>query len=57
MSAEDRHIARLRVRVVERDVLLYGEMQRLLLLISCGAGILPDVLARHIVLDNPKHGG
>lgn len=45
MSSDDGHIARLRILVVEGDVLLHGQVERLLLRGGCRLRVLPDILA------------
>jgi hypothetical protein len=54
MRSEDGHIAGLRIRVVEWDVLFHSEVQRLFLLVGCGGRILAKVLARHDMLDDSE---
>lgn len=53
MSAQDRHIARLRIGVVEGDILFHGQVQGFLA-VGRGAGILADMLAGYHMFDDAK---
>lgn len=54
MRSDDRHVARLRIRIVQRNILLDGEMQHLFLRGAGCARILSDVLAGRGVLDDAE---
>lgn len=54
MSSDDGHIARFGIQVVEGDVLLHGQVERLLLRGGCRLRILPDILARGHMFHDAK---
>lgn len=54
MRREDSHVARLRVWIIEWNILLHRQMQGLFLVIGRGSWIFPDVLSGHGVLNDAK---
>lgn len=54
MGPENGHIPGLRVRVIDGDILLYRQQESGFLLICCGTGVFPDMLAWSNMLNNPK---
>ena len=45
MRRNDRDISRLRLRIVERDILLHGQVEILFLVVGCRGWVFADILA------------
>lgn len=57
MSSNNSYISALRIRVIEWNVLLHGQVQHIFLFIRRGLRILSDVLAGNHMLDDTKRTG
>lgn len=54
MRPNDSNISRLGIRIVQRNILLYGQIQRLLLFVGRGCWVLPDMFAWDDMLHDAK---
>ena len=57
MRPNDRNIARLRIRVIDRNVLLHSKVEDFLLLRGRSTGVFSNVLAWDDMLDDAKGTG
>lgn len=54
MRPNDRDIPRLRIRIVERDILLYGQVEILFLIVGCRGWVFADILAGNHMFHDAK---
>jgi hypothetical protein len=54
MCSDDGHVSRLRARIVEWDILLHRQVERLFLRRRCRLWIFSDVLCRDDMFYDPK---